>query len=216
MLKDSSVDLYTFEALAREAGHVMVAGIDEAGRGPLAGPVVAAAVVLPPDFRLDGVNDSKQLTPRSRDKLFQEISDHPQIKVGVSIVSNFEIDQLNILKASHHAMRQAIKDLTVQPDFLLIDGLPVPNMPIACQSIVKGDSKSASIAAASIVAKVTRDKLMVEFDCHFPGYGFARHKGYATKQHLAALEKLGPCEIHRRTFAPVTCLLQPTEQPTLL
>ena len=198
-------DWWQEEREAWEAGRRCVAGIDEAGRGPLAGPVVAACVVLPFGKRPDGLNDSKLLTPRQRETLFEAILDLAR-GCGLGVVSAPEIDRLNILRATHLAMRQALDALPagMQPDLVLIDGLPVRPFPLDQVALVKGDSRSASIAAASILAKVTRDRLMCEYDALYPMYGFASHKGYGTASHLRALAEHGPCpQLHRRSFRPV-------------
>jgi ribonuclease HII len=187
----------------RARGFRFVAGVDEAGRGPLAGPVVAAAVVLPDGFRHDSLNDSKKLTERMRESIFTEITTDGYIRWALAIIESEEIDRLNILRATHEAMRRAVAKLDPQPQHVLIDGLPVKPFPLPQTALVGGDGLSFSIAAASIVAKVTRDRLMLEHDAKFPGYDFARHKGYGTPQHLAALKKNGPCPIHRRSFLPV-------------
>lgn len=184
-------------------GFTLIAGIDEVGRGPLAGPVVAACVILPTSFDGDGINDSKQLTALQREKAFGRIR-AGAIAIGLGLVEPAEIDRINILRASHVAMRLALAELGVAPDALLVDGLPVPGL--SCghqQALVGGDSLSISIAAASIVAKVTRDRIMCEYDPVYPAYGFARNKGYSSAFHLAALTQHGPCPLHRRSFAPV-------------
>jgi len=191
------------EELLRARGLLFVAGVDEAGRGPLAGPVVAAAVILPEGFRQDLLNDSKQLTERRRDAIFSEITTSGKIRWAHAIVESDEIDRLNILRATHEAMRRAVAKLDPQPQHVLIDGLPVRPFPVEQTALVGGDALSFSIAAASVIAKVTRDRIMVAHDAKFPGYDFARHKGYGTPQHLAALKKHGPCPIHRRSFLPV-------------
>ena len=191
------------EDLLRARGLLFVAGVDEAGRGPLAGPVVAAAVILPEGFRHDSLNDSKQLTERRRDAIFAEITASSDICWAHAIVESDEIDRLNILRATHEAMRRAVAKLDPQPQHVLIDGLPVRPFAIEQTALVGGDALSFSIAAASIIAKVTRDRIMLEHDARFPGYDFARHKGYGTPQHLAALKQHGPCPIHRRSFQPV-------------
>lgn len=178
-----------------------VAGVDEAGRGPLAGPVVAAAVILPTDFDTTGITDSKKMTAAAREAAYTRICAVAQ--VGVSIVDADEIDRINILRATHEAMRRALAALSQAPESVLVDGLPVPNLHENCTAVVKGDSLHACISAASIVAKVTRDRLMVDYDITYPQYGFARHKGYGTRVHLTALAEHGPCILHRRTFAPV-------------
>lgn len=198
------IDWWFEEREAWEEGYRCVAGIDEAGRGPLAGPVVAACVALPFGKRPAGLNDSKQLTPRHREQLFEAILDLAR-GCGIGVVSAPEIDRLNILRATHLAMRQALDALPagMQPDLVLIDGLPVRPFPIDQVALVKGDSRSASIAAASVLAKVTRDRLMCEYDALYPMYGFARHKGYGSASHLRALTEHGPCPLHRRSFRPV-------------
>lgn len=185
-----------------EKGLGHVAGVDEAGRGPLAGPVVAAAVVLPRRLSFSGIDDSKKLSPARREELFTLISEHA-VAVGVGSASEKVIDEINILRATHRAMREAIEALGMTPDHALVDGDPVPDFPVPQTAIHRGDEKSAAVAAASIVAKVTRDRLLVECDGKYPGYGFAKHKGYGTADHIAALTRLGPCEIHRRSFSPV-------------
>jgi ribonuclease HII len=190
------------EESLRQRGITRFAGVDEVGRGPLAGPVVAAAVVLPLDARLPEVNDSKALTHRKREELFEEIH-QAALAVSVRVVEPDVIDSLNILQASRKAMREALVGLTVQPEMALVDGLPVPDFPIEHLAVVKGDSKCLAIAAASIIAKVTRDRLMVTLHDHYPRYNFHRHKGYGTADHLLQLRTYGPCPAHRRSFAPV-------------
>lgn len=201
-LRDTSA-LYDVENHARARGIQVIVGVDEAGRGPLAGPIVAAAVCLPANLRLDGLNDSKLLSPSRRDGLYGEIVDHPAIAWAVSVVTPAEIDRINILQATWVAMRQAVVATGVCADLILVDGNPVPALPFPSQNIIKGDRKCACIAAASIIAKVHRDRIMVQLDDEFPGYGFRSHKGYGTRQHLAALAALGPSPIHRQSFAPV-------------
>ena len=191
--------LYEFDSSYAAEGRVL-AGIDEAGRGPLAGPVVVAAVVLPPEPELD-VNDSKALTERRRQELAEEIMSLPGVRYAICMRSASQIDELNILRATHQAMREAA--LSVNAGYALVDGLAVPSFPVQASFIVKGDAKSASIAAASILAKTRRDKLMEELDQRYPGYGFAKHKGYGTAEHLEALRRLGPCLEHRMSFRPV-------------
>ena len=206
------MDLYSFEAEAMAEGATRVAGIDEAGRGPLAGPVVAAAVWLAPSLRIKGINDSKQLTAAKREALAEELQVHPDVAYGIAVVDAEEIDRVNILQATYVAMRRAVNALAPAPDFLLVDGRPVPDLPKPSKAIVKGDAKSASIAAASILAKVHRDALMAAYDAEFAGYGFARHKGYGTAAHLEALDRLGACPIHRRSFSPVARVLNARDQ----
>lgn len=190
-----------FEEEARALGYEHISGVDEAGRGPLAGPVVSAAVILPADCFIEGLNDSKQLSEKKRNELFEQIMEKA-IAVGIGIVSAQEIDVLNIHNAVKKSMQTAINELTVLPDFILIDALEI-DVPFAFKSIVKGDEASVSIAAASIVAKVTRDRLMHQFDKQFPQYGFRIHKGYGTAGHLSALKLYGPCPIHRKSFGPI-------------
>jgi ribonuclease HII len=194
-------DLWAYEKDARCRGYLRIAGVDEAGRGPLAGPVVAAAVILPPDFDLTGITDSKKLTPARREAAFERITS--QAQYGTGVISHEIIDTINILKATHLAMKTALEELGALYDIILVDGLPVPGLPGESLAIIKGDSKSASIAAASIIAKVTRDRIMVEIDSAYPAYGFAGHKGYYCKTHIDALDTHGPCPCHRKSFAPV-------------
>lgn len=191
-----------FEAMARRQGYRAVAGIDEAGRGPLAGPVVAAAVILPEQFELPGLNDSKQLSEKQRNQLYPLIHEQA-IAVGIGVSRRHEIDQINILQATLQGMSRAVRRLAITPDFLLIDGItPLPTE-IAQKTLKKGDSRSLSIAAASVVAKVVRDRIMVAYDRLFPEYGFAAHKGYGSQKHRDAVAQYGPCVCHRRTFAGV-------------
>ena len=181
------------------AGWGAVCGIDEAGRGPLAGPVVAGAVILPKDEKILYVNDSKKLSEKKREMLYDEIMSRA-LAVGVGVVGPERIDEINILQATYEAMRMAVAQLTVPPDILLNDAVTIPDLPIRQVPIVKGDAKSVSIAAASIIAKVTRDRLMREYDQIFPQYDFASNKGYGTRSHIEALKALGPAPVHRRTF----------------
>jgi ribonuclease HII len=196
------VDLLSFERQGYRNGFQVVAGIDEAGRGPLAGPVVAAAVILPPGLLIPGVNDSKQLSPNKREQLFDTIMSLA-VSVGIGMGSPELIDQINILQATRHAMLEAVSQLAPQPDYILIDGISTINTPIPQKTIKKGDSLSLSIAAASIIAKVTRDRLMRELDTLHPGYGFSGHKGYGSALHMAAIRQLGPSPVHRLTFGGV-------------
>ncbi|MFQ5898951.1 MAG: ribonuclease HII [Candidatus Methylomirabilia bacterium] len=190
---------YQFERRAWRAGRVRVAGVDEAGRGPLAGPVVAAAVVLHPERRISGLQDSKLLAPAERDELFDRIIERA-VAVAVGVVGPEIIDRVNILEATRLAMREAIGTLPFHPELVLTDAVRLASLPCRQKNLIKGDRRSASVAAASIIAKVTRDRFMREADHTFPQYGFRRHKGYPTPEHLAALEAHGPCSIHRRTF----------------
>jgi len=185
------------------SGYSIIAGIDEAGRGPLAGSVFASAVVLPAGFIPQGINDSKKLTQRVRERLHQQLTSEPDVLWAVAKKTATEIDQLNILRATHAAMRAAWELIEPRPDHVLIDGLPVPQFPCPQTALVGGDAISLSIAAASIIAKVERDREMEEMDRLYPEYGFAKHKGYPTAEHFAKLREHGPCPIHRRSFAPV-------------
>jgi ribonuclease HII len=193
-------ELLCTERELRSEGFCFIAGVDEAGRGPLAGPVVAAAVILPDIPELPGFFDSKQLSDCDRRKLRDKLLALPECYHSVVEVSASIIDQINILNATHQAMRQAVLNLQKQADFVLVDGLPVKGFAVPCRNLVKGDARSASIAAASILAKVSRDRKMEELDGLYPGYGFAKHKGYGTKAHYDALDLLGPSPIHRRSF----------------
>lgn len=190
----------------RAQGHAIVAGLDEVGRGPLAGPVCAAAVVLPEAFDHKLLNDSKQLTERQRERLYDELVNDDGVAWHCVFVEVDEIDRINILQASREAMRRALRGLKVKADVALIDGLPVPEFPVPQRALVKGDSISFSIAAASVIAKVTRDRLMLKLHDEYPHYGFAKHKGYPTPMHLEALRQHGPCPLHRRSFEPVAQL----------
>jgi ribonuclease HII len=199
-----------FERELWQRGVTLVAGVDEAGRGPLAGPVVAGAVVFPHGWlnaglhpELRELNDSKQLTEIQREKYFHILTAHPDIRFGIATVDADTIDRINILQATHQAMNQALAQLRPAPEHVLVDGRAVKTMRFPSTPLVKGDCRSYSIAAASVLAKVTRDRLMREYDRAYPGYGFAEHKGYGTAQHLAAIASLGPCPIHRRSFAPL-------------
>ena len=180
-------------------GYGAVCGIDEVGRGPLAGPVVAGAVILSPDCEILYLNDSKKLSEKKRELLYDEIMEKA-VATGIGVISPARIDEINILQATYEAMRMAISNLKVQPSVLLNDAVTIPLVEIPQVPIIKGDAKSVSIAAASIIAKVTRDHMMVEYEEIYPGYGFASNKGYGSAQHIAALKELGPTPIHRRTF----------------
>jgi ribonuclease HII len=202
--------LLHFELQAWERGYKRVAGIDEAGRGPLAGPVVAAAVVFDRtyleseiDKSLAGITDSKLLSRAKREAFYDLLVKSPFVEVGVGSAEADEIDRVNILRATHSVMSRAVAGLSPTPDHVLVDGLPVPGLPCPSTAIVRGDSQSLSIAAASIVAKVTRDRIMCEAGSKYPVYGFPEHKGYGTKAHVRALFEYGPCAIHRRSFQPV-------------
>ncbi len=198
-------DLFHESQLRRE-GFFLVAGIDEAGRGPLAGPVTAGAVVLPEDYRHDVLNDSKKLTEKQREILYAELTSDERVRWAAACVEPAEIDRINILRATWQAMGKAFLGLAGAADVALIDGRPVGDFPGEHRALVKGDALSLSIAAASVIAKVHRDRLMVEYANRYPEYGFDQHKGYGTARHLAALRRHGPCPIHRRSFAPVSRL----------
>ena len=211
-------DQFEFEAALWRDGILRVAGVDEAGRGPLAGPVVAAAVVLPPAWQtlnlpaeLRGLNDSKQLTESRREEFFAVLTRLPEIQFAIAAVDAATIDRINILQATHRAMNDALAQLSPAPEHALVDGNPVKSLRFPQTAIVKGDARSYSIAAASVLAKVTRDRMAAEWDQQWPEYGFGVHKGYGTPQHLEAIRKYGPCPIHRRSFAP----LKP-KQPELI
>jgi len=195
-----------FELEARRRGHRCIAGLDEAGRGPLAGPVVAAAVILPTRCRLVGVDDSKRVSESERSRLYEVIVQRARA-VGVGVATEQEIDRLNILEATRLAMRRALASLTPPADCLLIDAVTLPDLAVPSRSIIKGDTLSLSIAAASIVAKVVRDRMMMAYHLTYPEYNFFSHKGYGTEEHLQRLAQHGPCAIHRRTFSPVAQLL---------
>jgi ribonuclease HII len=201
---------FEFELPLWQSGLTRIAGVDEAGRGPLAGPVVAAAAILPRRWaetglpaELAGLNDSKQLTEAQREKYFIFLATCGEIEFGIAEVNAAVIDEINILQATHRAMNEALAKLNPLPPHALVDGRPVKTLRVPQTAIVKGDGRSYSIAAASVLAKVTRDRRMLEFHAQFPEYGFAEHKGYGTAKHLAAIEKFGACPIHRKTFAPL-------------
>jgi ribonuclease HII len=206
-----AISRFKFEREILQRGVRRIAGADEAGRGPLAGPVVAAAVVLPAawmaegalPYKLRGLNDSKQLDAEEREKFHAFLTAHPEVQVGIAVVSVEDIDRINILRASLEAMNQALAQLMPAPEHTLVDGPYISSLKHAQTPLIDGDARSYSIAAASVIAKVTRDRIMREYDLEFPGYGFAEHKGYMTPRHMAALAELGPCKLHRRSFAPV-------------
>ncbi len=191
---------YEFEKAAVNSGFSCICGVDEAGRGPLAGPVCAAAVILPAGAAIEGLDDSKKLTEKKRERLY-DIIKQTAVAYSVAYGTLEEIETVNILEATYLAMNRAIEGLTVKPDFALIDGNRVPRgIKIPCETVVKGDSKSMSVAAASVLAKVTRDRLMLEYDKKYPEYNFKKHKGYGTKEHTELIKQYGPCEIHRLSF----------------
>ena len=206
-------NLLYYEEVAWESGLSYIAGVDEAGRGPLAGPVIAAAVCFSPRNIRESINhiyknldDSKKISPKLREHYFKILNEDNSVQIGIGKVEAKKIDEINILNATHLAMAKAVE--IIKPEFALIDGLPVKGLPCRSKNIVKGDSKSISIAAASVIAKVTRDKIMHEYDNIYPDYGFSNHSGYGTPAHLNALKKLGPSPIHRRSFRPIAELDQ--------
>jgi ribonuclease HII len=210
MARANPIDRFEFERVLWNQAVARVAGVDEAGRGPLAGPVVAAAAILPSKWaesglprELEGLNDSKQLTATQRERFFAFITSCGEIEFGIAQVDAALIDEINILQATHRTMNDALAKLSPASEHALVDGRPVTTMRVPQTAIVKGDARSYSIAAASVLAKVARDRLMLEFDRQWPKYGFAGHKGYGTAQHLAAIAAHGPCPIHRRSFAPL-------------
>lgn len=202
------MDIYQYDESFRKKGVLMIAGIDEAGRGTLAGPVVAAAVILKKNIRIDRLRDSKKVPEKERELLFHKIQSS-STAIGIGIVGPEEIDRLNILRAARLSMQLAVKDLTTPPDLLIIDAVSLPSIPIRQISPVKGESISASVAAASIIAKVVRDKIMLDYHHQYPNYNFKKHKGYSTKEHLAMLRLYGPCPIHRKSFHGVMSLELP-------
>ncbi len=204
MIKDK-VDLLKYEKELYKEGITLIAGVDEVGRGPLVGPVVAAALILPKNYKLDGLTDSKKLSEKKRDAFF-EILSKDAIAIGVGVISPQIIDEVNIYEASKLAMLEALNKLKIKPQHVLIDAMPL-NLDINSTSIIHGDALSLSIAAASVIAKVTRDKMMYELDEVYPEYGFKRHKGYPTKEHLENLKKYGPLENYRFTYKPVSDLI---------
>ena len=198
----NNVNLYQYEEQLEDLGIKYIAGVDEVGRGPLAGPVVVAAGILPLNLRIKGINDSKKLSLKKRNELYKIILNEA-LAVNVSFIDERVIDEINIYEATKKGMLEAISGLKIKPEHVLIDAMPLRELAIAHTSIIHGDALSASIGAASIIAKVTRDEYMDKMDIKYPNYGFKHHKGYCTKEHLEALEKYGPCEIHRKSFAPV-------------
>ncbi|MDE6945998.1 MAG: ribonuclease HII [Anaeroplasmataceae bacterium] len=202
-MKSQKNKLYEFEEGLYDKGYHYICGVDEAGRGPLAGPVVVAACILPPFLRIEGINDSKKLTAKKRSDLYKIIV-KSALAYSVVFINENEIDELNIYQATKKGMLLAIEGLKTTPDYALIDAMPLSELKLPHDSIIHGDARCASVAAASIIAKVTRDEYMEKMDVKYPNYGFRKHKGYGTKAHLEALEKYGPCEIHRKTYAPVS------------
>ena len=202
-----SIDNYKYERELREKGITLIAGVDEVGRGPLVGPVVAACCILPLEFKLDGLTDSKKLSEKKREYFFEEIKKQA-ISYGIGIVSEKIIDEVNIYEATKIAMKEAINNMSVKPEHILIDAMPL-DLDIPTTSIIKGDLKSITISAASVLAKVTRDRMLVELDKKYPMYDFKHNKGYPTKKHLEAIEKYGVLDEHRRSYGPVaSCLIK--------
>ena len=208
------INLYRYEEELYDNGYKNVCGIDEAGRGPLAGPVVVAACIMPPFLRIDGINDSKQLSEKKREELYKIIIKNA-VAYNIVFINEKIIDKINIYEATKKGMLEAIAGLKVEPDYVLIDAMPLNELKTSNKSIIHGDALSASIAAASILAKVSRDHYMDKMDIKYPNYGFKHHKGYGTKMHMEALEKFGPCKIHRKSFEPVARSLQKTKQLSL-
>ncbi|MFL6594749.1 MAG: ribonuclease HII [Chthoniobacterales bacterium] len=204
---------FRHERKIRALGFSSIVGIDEAGRGALAGPVVAAAVILPEKFKHKRLNDSKQLLPERREEIYGDLVSNPKIVWSIGVIDSIEIDRINILRATHRAMHVALASLTSQPDHALIDGRPVSPFPLPQTAVIDGDCYSLSIAAASVIAKVTRDRMMREFCARYPEYCFSQHKGYATELHVAKLHAHGPCPIHRCSFEPVAQPLFPFAHP---
>jgi len=202
------MDIYQHDESLRKKGFPLIAGIDEAGRGPLAGPVVAAAVVLKTGTRIDGLRDSKKVPEKERESLFSEIK-NTAVDMGIGIVDHADIDRLNILRATRYAMKLAVENLSLQPDLLIIDAVSLPSVSIRQLTPVKGESVSASVAAASIIAKCVRDKIMTEYHELYPQYNFSKHKGYSTREHMQKLQEFGPCPIHRRSFCKVMSVQLP-------
>ncbi|MES2199535.1 MAG: ribonuclease HII [Chlamydiota bacterium] len=194
---------FYFEREARLQGYRVVAGVDEAGRGPIAGPLVVAACILPDNLSLLGIDDSKKLSSSKREGLYKEITSHPDIIFSIVVIEKEIIDKINILQATLKGMQEAVSRLKIAPDYVLVDGNKCPIFPMPSKGIIQGDSLSYSIGAASILAKVTRDEIMVKYDAKWPEYGFAQHKGYPTLQHREILVRLGPSPIHRESYAPV-------------
>jgi ribonuclease HII len=202
------MDIFAFDNDIRAEGFITIAGVDEAGRGPLAGPVVAAAVILGEKSTIHGLDDSKKLTPKQRESIFWEVVAQA-VSIGIGIIDSQEIDSLNILNATKKAMNMAIDDLSVKPDLLIIDAVALDGCTIDQRSIIKGDAKSASIAAASVIAKYFRDWMMKHYHTIYPDYGFDRHKGYGTRSHIEKITQHGPCPIHRLSFSPVSSIRLP-------
>jgi len=201
------MNFYEFDSGFRARGFEALVGVDEAGRGPWAGPVVAAAVVLPQNAFIEGLNDSKKLSPKKRKTILEKIK-QTALSYSVGIVSHTQIDEINILQATYQAMKIAIAGISIPFDLVLVDGWAIPRLKLPQQNVISGDAQSACIAAASIVAKETRDAIMEQMAQEYPQYGFEKHKGYGTKYHMQALEKFGPCPIHRVSYAPIKAIIK--------
>ncbi len=199
-LQNADNIMHYFESRLQAAGYRLIAGVDEAGRGPIAGPVVAAITILPPGYHIEGLYDSKSVSEKVREAVYARITSDPDIKWAAGIIDNEEIDKINILQATYRAVYQAYSRLSGAPDFILNDAMIIPQIKIKQKKIIKGDTKSASIAAASIIAKVTRDRIMLDYDQKYPQYGFLKHKGYGTPDHIENIRRYGYCPIHRRSF----------------
>ena len=197
------MDLTFFENQAQKRGFQVIVGVDEAGRGPLAGPVVAASCLFSDNIIIEGIDDSKKIPPKKRRILFEKLINDEKIFYGIGVVEKEIIDKINIYQATIQAMLAAVNNMSIKPDYLLVDGMALSSSGIISEKIIKGDAKSISIAAASIIAKETRDDIMKEYHKIWPEYGFDKHKGYGTKQHISAIEKYGPCQIHRYSFEPI-------------
>ena len=202
------MDIYRYDESLRKKGFLRIAGIDEAGRGPLAGPVVAAAVILKEGIKIERLRDSKKVPEKERETLFYQVKS-ASVDIGIGIVGHEEIDRINILKATQHSMQLAVENLSTHPDVLIIDAMYIPSIPLRQLSFIKGESISASVAAASIIAKFTRDNIMLNYHQQYPEYNFKKHKGYSTREHLDMLRLYGPCPIHRKSFYGVNSLELP-------
>ena len=208
MFKVDNVDLLSYEKELYKKGITLICGTDEVGRGPLCGPVVAAACILPVNYKVEGLTDSKRLTEKKREKLYDILINDPNVHYAVGIVDEKRIDEINIREATKEAMYDSINGLDIKPEYVLIDAMELEELDIPNKAIIKGDFKSKSISAASIIAKVTRDRMMIELDKKYPEYGYAKHKGYPTKDHIAAVKKYGVLPFYRFTFAPISDLIK--------
>ncbi len=203
-----SCERFHFERKARSQGYQIIAGVDEAGRGPIAGPLVVAACILPDNFSLKDVDDSKKLSVEKRDRLYERITTDLGVVFSIVVIEKEIIDLINILQATFRGMQEAVEQLRIRPDYVLVDGNKSPSFSVPSEPVIQGDSLSYSIGAASILAKVKRDAIMMEYDAKWPEYGFAKHKGYPTEAHIEALERFGPCPIHRASYGPVKRVME--------